>query len=65
MNDPELPPKPFPTWVFNEAYWTWVPPVPPPDPNPGASWDEETQSWIPLPEPLTLGGGQVPPPSEP
>ena len=46
--DPELdafiPPKPFDSWVLDEATAQWQAPVPKPDGN--YQWDEETLSWL-------------------
>jgi hypothetical protein len=40
-------PKPFPSWILNENY-DWKPPTPKPEGNFG--WDEESISWVPLPD---------------
>jgi hypothetical protein len=48
--DPELdafiPPKPFDSWVLDQATAQWQAPVPKPDGN--YQWDEETLSWLEL-----------------
>ena len=46
--------KPYPSWVWDEATQSWIPPVPlPPDAikNGGTvryQWDEEAVNWIPV-----------------
>lgn len=48
--DAFIPPKPFPSWVLDEATCQWQSPTPRPvyDPeNPKSyTWDETTLSWI-------------------
>lgn len=50
--DAFIPPKPFLTWVLDEATCRWVPPVAlPADANTGEppkryTWDEVTTSWV-------------------
>jgi hypothetical protein len=46
--DAFIPPKPFPSWVFNEAVLDWVAPVPQPDGAP-TYWDEDALVWKPVP----------------
>lgn len=54
-NDAFIPPKPFPSWIFNETTYLWNAPVPKPEDsgqldsegNPIVyRWNEETQQWI-------------------
>ena len=47
--DAFIAPQPFPSWILNDAS-RWTPPVP----RPGGPhrWDEDTQTWVPLPKPL-------------
>lgn len=42
--DAFLPPKPFPSWVLNEATYWYEPPFPPP--NDDFVWDEDSLSWV-------------------
>lgn len=40
-------PQPYPSWILNSNH-DWIPPVDPPE---GAFyWDEESQSWLPIPD---------------
>ena len=48
-----VPPKPYPSWNFDESIVDWIPPVPMPEgkttSNEGDTmwnWDEENQQWI-------------------
>lgn len=43
--DAFIPPKPYPSWVLNEATCRWEAPVPMPPGGPWV-WDESTESWI-------------------
>lgn len=45
-NDVFIPPQPYPSWIFNEEKWRWVPPVPYPNDGQFYIWDEATQTWI-------------------
>jgi hypothetical protein len=42
-NDVFYAPKPFPSWVLNNATWTWEAPTPMPEGM--YEWDEATVSW--------------------
>lgn len=51
-NDVFYPPKPFDSWVLNEATWTWEAPVDKPDLTDDEiaagsyyQWNEDTTSW--------------------
>ena len=44
--DAFIPPKPYPSWVLNEVFFNWMPPVPKPADNKNYIWDEESQSWL-------------------
>jgi len=46
--DAFVPPKPYPSWSLN-ADAQWEAPVPMPDDG-MYSWDEDSQSWVALPE---------------
>lgn len=43
--DAFIPPKIFPSWVFNEDACAWDPPVPHPNDGQYWYWDEFTKSW--------------------
>ena len=43
QRDAFIAPKPFPSWVLNEANCRWEPPTPRPEGD--WHWDEETTSW--------------------
>lgn len=45
IRDAFIPPKPYPSWVLNEATCRWDAPVPMPPGGPWV-WDESTESWI-------------------
>ena len=45
-NDVFYAPQPFPSWVLNNATWTWEAPTPMPDDGKLYTWDEATTSWI-------------------
>ena len=46
--------SPFPSWVLNEETYTWEAPAPYPSDDrykaPFYQWDEDTTSWIEVPE---------------
>ena len=44
--DAFIPPKPFASWVLDEATCHWKAPVDMPADDKRYSWDEETTSWI-------------------
>ena len=41
-----IAPKPYPSWVLDEATCWWVAPVPMPSEGGPWRWDEDTESWI-------------------
>lgn len=45
--------RPFPSWSLDWSTAEWVPPVPKPTEPGDWVWDEETQSWIINPNPIT------------
>ena len=47
--DAFIPLKPFIGWVINEDTCLWEPPVPYPDDDKDYYWDEETVSWLEVP----------------
>lgn len=44
--DAFIPPKPYPSWVLDEALCIWSPPVPRPEDGQPCRWDEESLSWV-------------------
>lgn len=48
-------PSPYPSWLWDDESWSWIPPAPYPDDNQNYIWSEETTSWVPqeveVPEP--------------
>ena len=49
--DAFIPPKPFDSWVLNEDTCLWDAPVPMPEDGKQYKWNEETLSWVEVPEP--------------
>ena len=45
-----IPPKPYPSWLLNTNTFQWEPPVPYPNDGKMYYWDEETQSWVLMPD---------------
>jgi len=45
VRDAFIPPKVYPSFVFDEDSCTWVPPTPRPDDGSVYGWNEDTQSW--------------------
>jgi hypothetical protein len=46
--DKVKPPKPFPSWIWDEVEWIWICPIPIPE-NPNNYryyWDEENIQWV-------------------
>lgn len=48
--DAFIPPRPYDSWVLNEETCLWEPPTPYPDDGNEYFWDEETQTWVGLPD---------------
>jgi hypothetical protein len=46
-----VPPKPYTSWVLNETTGLWDAPVPYPTDGKQYTWDEDTQSWVEVPDP--------------
>jgi hypothetical protein len=44
-NNEWYPPKPFPSWIWNNADKQWIAPVPYPDSNIIYQWNEINQEW--------------------
>ena len=45
VRDAFIPPKPYPSWVLDEATCQWEAPIPMPSGGPW-EWDEETEDWV-------------------
>jgi hypothetical protein len=45
IRDAFIPPKPFASWVLNEATCQWEAPTPMPTDDKRYTWNEETLSW--------------------
>jgi hypothetical protein len=48
--DAFIPPTPYPSWVLNETTCRWDPPMPYPTDGEPYSWNEDSQSWILVPD---------------
>ena len=46
-----VPPKPYPSWLLNTTTGLWDAPVPYPNDGKRYEWDEDTQSWVEIPDP--------------
>jgi hypothetical protein len=46
-----VPPKPYASWLLNTTTGLWDPPVPYPNDGKRYEWDEDTQSWVEIPDP--------------
>jgi len=47
--DAFIPPKPFNSWVLNESTCQWAAPTPMPTDGQMYRWDEDTTSWVVIP----------------
>jgi hypothetical protein len=47
--DAFIPPKPFNSWVINESTCQWQAPTPMPTDGQMYRWDEDTTSWVVIP----------------
>ena len=56
QRDAFIPPRPYPSWLLNEATCLWDAPVPMPDDDGFYTWDEATTSWA-----IVLEYQQAPP----
>ena len=45
-----IPPKPFESWVLDEATCLWFAPVAYPEDGESYTWDEEAGDWVTVPE---------------
>ena len=43
--DAFIPPKPFPSWLLDEASCLWTPPTPRPEDDKLDTWNEAGQTW--------------------
>jgi len=50
VRDAFIPPKPYASWVLNEDTCLWEPPVPYPEDGQFYAWNEDTTSWVAVPE---------------
>jgi hypothetical protein len=46
LRDAFIPPKPYPSWDFNEESCLWVAPVEMPDDDHHYHWDEDSLQWV-------------------
>ena len=46
VRDAFIAPKPFASWVLDEATGRWVAPVPMPSEGGPWTWDEDNESWV-------------------
>ena len=46
VRDAFIAPKPFASWVLDEATCRWGAPVPMPNEGGPWAWDEDTESWV-------------------
>lgn len=46
QRDAFIPPKPFPSWLLNDATCLWEAPIPMPEDGVIYWWDEAAQQWI-------------------
>ena len=46
VRDAFIAPKPFASWVLDEATCRWGAPVPMPSDGGPWAWDEDTESWV-------------------
>lgn len=44
--DAFIPPKPYSSWVLDEALCIWAPPVPWPEDDQLWRWDEDSLGWV-------------------
>lgn len=44
--DAFIPPKPYPSWLLDEATCRWIAPVPMPADGKRYTWDENAQAWV-------------------
>ncbi len=49
--DAFIPPKPFPSWIFNRSTADWDPPTPKPNDGKFYFWNEQAKRWDSPPPP--------------
>lgn len=54
----ELPPRPFPSWEWNQTTLSWNPPIPHPEDGMNYIWDEGALDWV-LVEEIALEGSSA------
>lgn len=47
--DAFIPPQPYPSWLLDTQTCLWDPPVPYPNDGKTYIWDEDTLSWVEIP----------------
>ena len=52
QRDAFIPPQPFASWMLNEDTCRWDAPVPYPTDGKRYRWDEDTVSWVEVPDPV-------------
>ena len=48
--DAFIPPQPFDSWTLNDDTCLWEAPVAYPDDGSAYTWDEDTTSWVAVPD---------------
>jgi hypothetical protein len=46
LDDGFRPPRPFPSWIFNETDFLWEAPIPMPQDGKNYEWDEINIQWV-------------------
>lgn len=49
--DAFIAPQPYPSWTLDETTTNWIAPTPMPEDGKQYLWDEESLSWVAVPEP--------------
>ena len=52
QRDAFIPPQPYASWTLNEDTCQWEPPIPIPNDGSYYEWNESTQSWDQLADPV-------------
>ena len=50
VRDAFIAPKPYPSWVLDEATCQWAAPTPHPDDGKRYAWDEDSTAWVEVTE---------------
>jgi hypothetical protein len=53
-NDRFTPPKPYPSWIYNESENDWDPPVPYPSDGNNYIWSEVSLEWVSMDQVQTI-----------